>query len=364
MRETLRSAFTDIRPEHVGLSYNTWAPIEAGGKVSDEKRLQWLSQLARCPSPQDYTSAFQRWKSSFQTIGDRTFELQLNSRLLVGHGNASATDVGLTLHHTWSVPIIPGSALKGLLAHYVDAVYAPENRDLQPWQQPESERQYVCWQGSAWNHRRIIRGPGECYRELFGAPEAEADEDMRKHGIKAGSTAGRVSFHDALYVPGSVESNCPLAIDVVTVHQKTYYDKKGATWPNDYESPNPVGFLTVRPGIRMLFALSGPAYWTDLAEKLLTDALREWGVGGKTSSGYGRLTRPVGTSDSDRASKRQRLHRDIGLMSLRPACITRVGREMTNDGRPLQGYRGRLKRPSRAATLDHQPKSSSIAETR
>ena len=29
--------------------------------------------------------------------------------------------------------------------------------------------------------------------------------------------------------------------------------------------------------------------WTELARTLLCDALKEWGVGGKTTSGYGRL---------------------------------------------------------------------------
>jgi CRISPR-associated protein Cmr6 len=53
-----------------------------------------------------------------------------------------------------------------------------------------------------------------------------------------------------------------------------------------------VAFLTVRPGQRLLFALSGPADWTELAERLLRDALEKWGVGGKTSTGYGRLVAP------------------------------------------------------------------------
>jgi hypothetical protein len=32
--------------------------------------------------------------------------------------------------------------------------------------------------------------------------------------------------------------------------------------------------------------------WTELAHSLLCDALENWGVGGKTTSGYGRLTLP------------------------------------------------------------------------
>jgi hypothetical protein len=42
----------------------------------------------------------------------------------------------------------------------------------------------------------------------------------------------------------------------------------------------------------MLFALSGPPDWTQLTEQLLRGALEKWGVGGKTSAGYGRLIAP------------------------------------------------------------------------
>jgi len=184
-----------------------------------------------------------------------------------------------SVHHTWGVPMIPGSALKGLLAHYVDAMYGPENTDLPPWEQQDMERERVCYQGVTWHGRRVRRGPGEVYRALFGSPDADEDDAMRDRGIEAGAAAGRIVFHDAL--PGSAEGDRPFAADVLTVHQKGYYGSSGVAWPNDYDNPNPVGFLSVRPGARMLLALSGPPDWTRLAERLLTDALREWGVGGQ-----------------------------------------------------------------------------------
>ena len=84
----------------------------------------------------------------------------------------------------------------------------------------------------------------------------------------------------------------PLARDVITVHQKPYYDGQGrGAPPADYHDPNPVAFLTVRKGARFLLALTGPEEWTALAMSLLLDALAAYGVGGKTTSGYGRLER-------------------------------------------------------------------------
>lgn len=278
-----------IAHDHVGLAYGAWAPVGDGGKIDDEMRGKWLFTLGeRIVSP-DYARAFDRWKSSFRPPGDRTFELALKSRLLVGHGNPSATDVGLTVHHTWGVPLIPGSALKGLLAHYVDAVYGPEDPDRPSWEQPEGERERALYQGVTWNDRRIRRGPGEIYRALFGAPDADEDRELRERGFAAGAQRGLVVFHDALYVPGGEEADRPFAADVLTVHQKAYYNSEGKCPPNDYDAPNPVSFLSVRPGARMLLALSGPPDWTALAKRLLLDALEQWGVGGKTSSGYGRM---------------------------------------------------------------------------
>jgi CRISPR-associated protein Cmr6 len=212
--------------------------------------------------------------------------------LLIGHGNSSASGVGITVHHTWGVPVIPGSALKGLVAHYVDATYGPNEPDRKPWEQQGDERTRADYQGLTWRGRRIESGPGTVYRALFGAPDAREDDAMREHGFDAGASAGLITFHDALYVPDSIADNNPFAADVLTVHQKGYYVSSGASAPNDYDSPNPVAFLTVRPGARLLFALSGPAEWTNLAEKLLRDALARWGVGGKTSAGYGRLGVP------------------------------------------------------------------------
>jgi CRISPR-associated protein Cmr6 len=268
------------------------------GKVPDEQRAMWLSGLEAIAVPRDYSRSFERWKRSFSLPSDRVFELKLAGRLLVGHGNASATDVGLTVHHTWGVPVIPGPALKGLLAHYVDAVYGPTDSERKPWEQEGDERTRADYQGVTWRGRRIERGPGAVYRALFGAPDAQEDDVMRERGFEAGASAGLVTFHDALYVPGSATDDKPFAADVLTVHQKHYYDSSGGSWPNDYDSPNPVAFLTVRPGARFLLALSGPADWTELAERLLRDALEKWGVGGKTSAGYGRLVAPERSTSS------------------------------------------------------------------
>ncbi|MGQ9588959.1 MAG: type III-B CRISPR module RAMP protein Cmr6 [Planctomycetota bacterium] len=293
MRKALRTVYkSDGPPAHLGLGYETWAPIAEDGKVADTDRAHWLDTLCNQKVNQDYAQAFERWRASFRRDGDRFFELAVASRLLVGHGNPSATDVGLTIHRTWGTPMIPGSALKGMLAHYVDAVYGPESLSGDESEAPADEKERFRYRGPVRRGTRVLRGPGDVYRAIFGAPDADQDDEDRSSGRQAGAASGRVTFHDALYVPGSAPSDQPFARDVITVHQKTYYDSAGRSWPNDYDDPNPVAFLTVRRGVRFLLVLSGPPDWTELARKLLIDALRDWGVGGKTSSGYGRLLPP------------------------------------------------------------------------
>jgi CRISPR-associated protein Cmr6 len=222
-------------------------------------------------APDYVTHAFPQWERSLNAGGCATRQIELTSRLLVGHGNGSAAEVGLTVHHTWGVPMIPGSALKGLCAHYTAATYGP----LRP-----------KFAGPKWEKdpRRIADPPGDYYRALFGAPDVSND-----------ASAGLVVFHDALYVPDSTAGDRPFAVDVLTLHQRSYYgqDRKrggiaGQHWPNDYDSPNPVGFISVRPGVKLLLGVDGDPKWAGLALDLLTEAIRAWGAGGKTSAGYGR----------------------------------------------------------------------------
>jgi CRISPR-associated protein Cmr6 len=293
MRKALRGICCPNGPlsSHFALAYDAWAPVVDAhsdankiGKVPDEDKGEWLNKLADLAINEHYRKFYDRWKASFP--GTQWKEIALASRLLVGHGNASATGVGLTVHHTWGVPMIPGSALKGLCAHYTAATYGlpgQEKGNPAPSSEPRGDARFS---GPKWEEgrRRIEASPGNYYRALFGAPDVHDD-----------ASAGLVVFHDALYVPGSIRDNKPFAVDVLTVHQRSYYgqDKDqggtpGERWPNDYDSPNPVGFISVRPGVRFLLAVDGDAGWTKIALKLLTEAIREWGVGGKTASGYGR----------------------------------------------------------------------------
>jgi hypothetical protein len=82
---------------------------------------------------------------------------------------------------------MPGSALKRLAAHYVEAVYGPTDRDREPWRQEGEERTRADYQRIPWRGQRIERRPGAVCQALFGAPDAEQDDAMRERGC--GGTA-------------------------------------------------------------------------------------------------------------------------------------------------------------------------------
>jgi CRISPR-associated protein Cmr6 len=292
MRASIRKRVGREACDHVGLAYTTLAPVAEGGKISDKDEAKdlWLAELADIAITPDYRAYVDTWIASFARTSARLFTLTLDTRLLIGHGNASGTDVGLTVHHTWGVPIIPGSALKGTLAHHVATTYGADPSATTP--DPARD----AWRGVGWDDTVIARGPGELYRALFGAPDAADD---RATGAP-GAARGHVVFHDALYlafdspvrevISPAPESTQPFAADTLTVHQKRYYDERGKSEPCDHDDPNPVGFLTVCPKAQFVVVLEGPPDWTALAGQLLRESLSQRGIGGKTTSAYGRAT--------------------------------------------------------------------------
>jgi len=95
-----------------------------------------------------------------------------------------------------------------------------------------------------------------------------------------------VTFFDALYVPRSAPQDRPLVLDVVAVHHPEYYRGEDSP-PADWDSPTPVPFVSTRG--KFLVALVGPDEWVKAAFQILALALKEAGIGAKTSSGYGRM---------------------------------------------------------------------------
>jgi CRISPR-associated protein Cmr6 len=227
---------------HAGLWHDKYLPdFEPQTK---QTHLDEVTQI--CKHTEAYADYYRRWKDLLKRAQAYTVELVTQSRMIVGIGEASVRDIGIMLHHTYGVPFIPGSSLKGLAAAYA--------RKLPGWE-PNSES----------------------YRTLFG--------DGRQSGV--------VDFMDAIWVPDPLIH--PLSVDIINVHYQSYYTNFGKG-NNDQEvqrmfmeAPVPNYFVCVKPKVTLLLAVNGPVEWTQSAMQLLQLAADEVGVGAKTNAGYGRL---------------------------------------------------------------------------
>jgi CRISPR type III-B/RAMP module RAMP protein Cmr6 len=194
----------------------------------------------------------------------RSADLHTASRLIVGLGSENVLETGIRLHHTYGLPLIPGSALKGLASHFCDTV---------------------------WGQRHL----GDLAKDENKAFRRDVpDKAPRYHELLFGTTddGGIITFHDAWILPDSLADR-GLSLDVMTPHHPKWQTNQAP--PTDFVSPVPVSFLSVSGTFRVAVSWVGPAEhpsaqdWTELAFQLLKASLADWGVGGKTSSGYGQL---------------------------------------------------------------------------
>jgi len=202
-----------------------------------------------------YGQAFARWRAMHVELGSVFQPVKTQGRLIVGLGIETPQETGLRLQHTYGVPVIPGSAVKGVCAFYAHSVWGLENTEF--------------------------RMGGSGYQFLFGSQEE----------------AGMVTFEDAWMDPAAVGG--ALNIDVMTPHQGDYYQEKMDTHrdripPSDQAAPVPIPFLSVSGKFWLAMRCEGEdreaaGRWQMVVKDLALAALRDEGIGGKTRAGYGRL---------------------------------------------------------------------------
>ncbi|MEM7374531.1 MAG: type III-B CRISPR module RAMP protein Cmr6 [Bacteroidota bacterium] len=212
------------------------------------------------------------------------FEIPLASSVITGLGGVSVFETGITLHHTYGIPYLPASSLKGITRSWV--IFS--EFDNKEWE--------------------AIRDQGFC--DLFGCPDKVAIyniETGKKTGKQAeswyqqhepkegGSRQGKICFFDA-YPEGPPK----IKEDVMNPHYPKYYQHESA--PTDFQNPVPIPFLVVDQGRFQLLVgerkgtqskgqcvigTSEFGSMVDAAFQFLTQALTHHGIGAKTAVGYG-----------------------------------------------------------------------------
>ena len=180
--------------------------------------------------------------------------------MLVGVGEESTIETGITIHRTYGLPYIPGSSLKGLASAYAHKYLGPDEDD---WKKGD----------------KAGNGRGDAQEAIFGSTEQ----------------AGDVIFFDALPNPNHIPNKdieewegCWLVPDIITVHHQDYYSNKKDSPPADWDDPNPIPLLSA-VGEYWLVVAGKDCNAVTAAFNLLKLGLKHEGVGAKTAIGYGRI---------------------------------------------------------------------------
>jgi CRISPR-associated protein Cmr6 len=237
-----------VRPAHAGLWLDKYLTCfqpkgESLGRDEIEPRQHVIAEATAIPVSDVYRDFYGRWQATLTALEAVCKLAQAQGRIAIGLGNESTQETAISLHRTYGVPYLPGSALKGLAASFAAKRLGKE------------------WERES-----------EAYRIVFGNTEQ----------------AGYITFFDAYPDP---ESGPLLHPDIMAIHHPDYYQGKGDA-PADWDDPNLVPFPTATG--RYLVALAGPPgewaqEWVKTTFLIVGYALEEMGIGAKTSSGYGRM---------------------------------------------------------------------------
>lgn len=196
--------------------------------------------------------------------------LGIDWRIILGLGHESVYETSITLHHTYGIPYIPATSLKGVVRSWIiqEKYFAQltenEKKDKNSGEKAE---------------KKAMKDKEFC--DLFGC------DDNSYYGK---ARQGQVTFFDAYPC-----SEPTIDVDIMNPHYPDYYG--GDKPPTDYQNPIPIPFLMVgnkdvnKKALRFQFILgiknTEDSSLLDTAQKWLVKALTEHGIGAKTAVGYG-----------------------------------------------------------------------------
>lgn len=273
-RQLLQHRWKDC--EHFGLrfeklihfrGYEAKLQVDSRSKINNPETFNFRQHYGRFLS--NLKTKQSRLASEMFT--DRAvFGLKLGERMAMGMGEAHVYENGLRLHHTYGLPYIPGSSLKGAARAMLLG---------------------NCFGLDAEAEKEALTNP--CFLALFGGENS-------RQGAK--SESGQVAFLDAF--PISLPA---IEVEVLNAHYGEYYGEAKA--PADWLKVNPVFFASLAAGIQFRFHLGSQrqvqldtlegweriapgAAWQEktlaaLGAYWLKEALTSAGIGAKTALSYG-----------------------------------------------------------------------------
>ncbi len=219
-------------------------------KPAVERNLAWLSRLR-----------LQLGEKRFHTV-----DLVSESRLVVHLGRANVLEnVGIYVERTIGLPVIPGTALKGVISTW------------------------SCWV----DHFNDVDGSfcdftrDSVLRSRFTTDEAI----LARRILVSTNPSGSEHAGEVIFLGGFPVASPKLALDIVNPHHEADGREKTKLTPN--------AFLCVEPGIIWRFAFfvrpgaPDAASMIDHMTRWIVEALTQTGIGAKTAAGYGRFRLPT-----------------------------------------------------------------------
>lgn len=194
----------------------------------------------------------------------QTLIAHLEGRLIVNQARGILENSGLCLHPFFGDPYIPGSAVKGVARH----VAWCEWNEIPPGEEGKKSRLAD----------KIAR--------TFGYPTRSdsLDEYLALRGWKGKKTSGQVCFFAAVPL-----KKTELVLDILTCHHRRYYTDPQKEFALDDEAPNPQCFPAVESGtdFQFTFLILNQSVDSDDVIHWLKTAVSDYGMGARTSAGYG-----------------------------------------------------------------------------
>ena len=276
-------------PANFGLVFNKWLDFD-GCEPKAKRNKQPLIDSYGKSSKQAEEILKQRhlqqaeYCRAMKQAGWRSFivHARLTSSFVSGLGMTHPTETGMVLDHTSGLPYIPAASQKGVLrmAHVINSLLD----DTGNWKELDA----LLAQG-------IVREEQNKKTHEMETCWLEDDASKTLFGFSGekGSLAGQLVVLDAYPLAPPV-----LGEEILNPHFMDYYG--GERGPTEDQSPIPVKFLVVKSGADFVFRLllrqpldktleKDQGQLAGLIEKNLPRAIREEGMGAKTSLGFGRF---------------------------------------------------------------------------
>ena len=276
--------------------FNKWRS-QGDSWTLDNEKLEWLRTFStgEIGDAELLHNYVQRFGDLVTAQRGQLLFLINRERFVTGMGRNHPVENGFAWHHSFGVPYLPASSVKGMTRAWAES-----------WENALSEE----------------------INRIFGSDNPKQP------------AAGTVIFFDL--VPLAAVTVEP---DIMTPHYGEYYqDTTGQKPPADWYNPNPIPFLTVKRNQNFVTGLAPRTSGSEIhrqdvetACKWLTKAIEIIGAGAKTAIGYGRFQEDKDgqTRWEDQARQRreeQERQAAAAREEARLAALPPLERELIQDG--------------------------------